>query len=188
MIRKIFGIAPTKEKNGSGYIPSPMGRLLGVDKVSGYKKTNFGKKYVGEKKIMVLCTEERYFEMANGKQFSTGNNVQETMVPLMHMVNAGFDFEVATPSGKPAILEEWSVPRKDEAVLQFRRDNQSKFDKPLSLKNLVENSGLNKDSEFIALLHLKIPGSQCFCELMWCSNHRIEELNYFELLLKPYKR
>lgn len=32
MIKKIFGIAPTKEVNGSGYIPSPMVRKLGVDK------------------------------------------------------------------------------------------------------------------------------------------------------------
>ena len=94
MIKKILGIAPTKEQNGSGYIPSPLGRKFGVDKVSGYKATDFGgKKYAGEKKVLVLCTEERYFKMTNGKQFSTGNNVQETMVPLMHLVNAGFDFE-----------------------------------------------------------------------------------------------
>ncbi|NET38554.1 MAG: protein deglycase HchA, partial [Cyanothece sp. SIO1E1] len=90
MIKKILGIAPTKEKNGNGYIPSPLGRMLGVDKVSGYKASEFhGKKYTGEKKILILCTEERYFKMTNGTLFSTGNNVQETMVPLMHFVNAG---------------------------------------------------------------------------------------------------
>lgn len=156
MIKKIFGIAPTKEKEGSGYIPSPMGRLLGVDKVSGYKVTDFGgKKYTGKKKVLVLCTEERYFEMTNGKLFSTGNNVQETMVPLMHLVNAGFDFEVVTPTGKSAILEEWSVPRKDNAVLKFRSVNQAKFDHPLSLKNLVENNKLNQESDYIALF---LPG------------------------------
>jgi molecular chaperone Hsp31 and glyoxalase 3 len=156
MIKKIFGIAPTKEKNGSGYIPSPMGRMLGVDKVSGYKATDFGgKKYTGKKKVLVLCTEERYFEMTNGKLFSTGNNVQETMVPLMHLVNAGFDFEVVTPTGKPAILEEWSVPRKDNAVLKFRNEHQAKFDNPLSLKNLVENNQLNQESDYIVLF---LPG------------------------------
>ena len=156
MIKKLFGIAPTKEKNGSGYIPSPMGRMLGVDKVSGYKATDFGgKKYTGEKKILVLCTEERYFEMTNGKKFSTGNNVQETMVPLMHLVNAGFQFEVITPTGKPAILEEWSVPQKDAAVLKFRRENQSKFDKPFSLRELVEQNKLNEESLYIALF---LPG------------------------------
>jgi len=156
MIKKILGLAPTKEKNGSGYIPSPVGRKFGVDKVSGYKASDFGgKKYDGDKKVLVLCTEERYFKMTNGKQFSTGNNVQETMVPLMHLVNGGFDFEVVTPTGQPAILEEWSVPAKDEAVIKFRRDNQAKFDKPLSLKKLVENNDLNDDSNFIALF---LPG------------------------------
>jgi molecular chaperone Hsp31 and glyoxalase 3 len=156
MIKKILGLAPTKEKNGSGYIPSPMGRMLGVDKVSGYQATDFnGKKYTGEKKVLVLCTEERYFEMANGKLFSTGNNVQETMVPLMHLVNGGFDFDVVTPTGKSAILEEWSVPVKDEPVLNFRKDNQTKFNKPLSLKKLVESNELNSDSCYIALF---LPG------------------------------
>lgn len=156
VIKKIFGIAPTKEAKGKGYIPSPLGRRFGVDKVSGYKHSDFGgKKYTGEKKVLVLCTEERYFRMTNGKHFSTGNNVQETMVPLMHLVNAGFDFDVVTPTGKPSILEEWSVPQKDEAVLKFRRETQSKFDKPLSLKRIIENNELNEASKHIALF---LPG------------------------------
>ena len=156
MIKRLFGIAPTKEENGKGYIPSPLGRKFGVDKVSGYKKTDFGgKKYTGDKKVLVLCTEERYFQMTNGRHFSTGNNVQETMVPLMHLVNAGFDFDVVTPTGKPAILEEWSVPQKDNAVLTFKSENQAKFDHPGSLQKLLENNSLNQDSAYIALF---IPG------------------------------
>lgn len=156
MIKRILGIAPTKEKNGSGYIPSPLGRKFGVDKVSGYKATDFGgKKYTGKKKVLVLCTEERYFEMANGKHFSTGNNVQETMVPLMHLVNGGFDFNVVTPTGKPAILEEWSVPVQDKAVLRFRQETQTKFNNPLSLKQLIETNQLNDESDYIALF---LPG------------------------------
>lgn len=156
MIKKILGLAPTKEKNGSGYIPSPIGRKLGVDKISGFKATDFGgKKYSGDKKILVLCTEDRYFKMTNGKLFSTGNNVQETMVPLMHLVNAGFEFEVITPTGKIAILEEWSVPIKDQAVLKFRKENQAKFNKPLSLEKLVKSNELNDESDYIALF---LPG------------------------------
>lgn len=156
MIKKILGLAPTKEKNGAGYIPSLIGRKFGVDKVSGYKESNFnGKKYSGNKKVLVLCTEERYFEMANGKLFSTGNNVQETMVPLMHLSNAGFAFDVVTPTGKSAILEEWSVPAKDEAVIKFRKENQTKFDKPLSLVQLITNNKLNDESDYISLF---LPG------------------------------
>lgn len=156
MIKRLFGMAPTKEKNGKGYIPSPLGRMFGVDKKSGYTYSDFGgKKYKGDKKVLVLCTEERYFEMTNGKLFSTGNNVQETMVPLVHLVNAGFDFDVVTPTGKSAILEEWSVPSKDEAVLNFRKKNQSKFNGPLSLKKLIEKNELDDDSDYIALF---LPG------------------------------
>jgi len=151
MIKKILGIAPTKEKNGLGYIPSPVGRMLGVDKKSGFKATDFGgKKYAGEKKVLVLCTEERYFEMTNGRLFSTGNNVQETMVPLMHLENAGFEFDVVTPTGKTAILEDWSVPQKDEAVLSFMKKHKAKFNKPISLQGMVENHELNEDSMYIA--------------------------------------
>lgn len=156
MLRKIFRIAPTKEKSGAGFIPSPVGRTFGVDKVSGYKASDFGGKiYIGVKKVLVLCTEERYFKMTNGKQFSTGNNVQETMVPLMHLVNAGFDFDVVTPTGKAAVLEEWSVPQKDEAVLEFRSKHASKFNKPQSLKNLVESNELTEASDYVALF---LPG------------------------------
>ncbi|GAB5466672.1 MAG: protein deglycase HchA [Candidatus Kapaibacteriales bacterium] len=156
MIKKLLGIAPTQEQNGKGYIPSPLGRKFGVDKVSGFKATDFnGKKYEGNKKVMVLCTEERYFQMTNGKHFSTGNNVQETMVPLMHLVNAGFEFDIVTPTGKSAILEEWSVPVNDESVLKFRKNHQAKFNNPLSLEKLVESNELNNDSDYIALF---LPG------------------------------
>lgn len=156
MIRKILGIAPTREKQGLGYIPSPIGRKFGVDKMSGFSFSDFGgKKYKGDKKIMVLCTEERYFKMTNGKHFSTGNNVQETMVPLMHLVNAGFDFDVITPTGKAAVLEEWSVPVNDAAVLKFRSDHQLKFKNPISLKELVNKNQLSEGSGYIALF---LPG------------------------------
>lgn len=155
-IKSLLGIAPSREENGKGYIPSPLGRKFGVDKVSGFQASDFeGKKYQGSKKVLVLCTEERYFKMTNDKLFSTGNNVQETMVPLMHLVNAGFDFDVITPTGKTAILEEWSVPQKDKAVLKFRKEQQAKFDHPLSLKKLIDEKELNDDSDYIALF---LPG------------------------------
>lgn len=156
MIKKILGMAPTKEANGKGYIPSPLGRMFGVDKVSGYKKSDFGgKKYNGDKRVLVLCTEERYFKMTNDKLFSTGNNVQETAVPMMHLVNAGFDFDVVTPTGKSSILEDWSVPKKDEAVISFMAKHKAKFEKPLSLDNLIKNNQLNDESNYIALF---LPG------------------------------
>ncbi|MGA9466733.1 MAG: DJ-1/PfpI family protein [Exiguobacterium marinum] len=156
VIKKVLGIAPTKEKNGRGFIPSPLGILLGVDKKSGYTHNKrVAGKYKGNKKILVLCTEERYFKMENGSLFSTGNNVQETAVPLMHLTNAGFDFDVVTPTGSSAVLEQWSIPRKDHAVLAFMREKKPKFDQPLSLQDMVGRGDLNDDSPYVALF---LPG------------------------------
>ncbi|MCA0981530.1 DJ-1/PfpI family protein [Exiguobacterium aestuarii] len=156
VIKRALGIAPTKEKNGRGFIPSPLGLLLGVDKKSGYTHNNsIAGKYKGNKKILVLCTEERYFKMENGSLFSTGNNVQETAVPLMHLTNTGFDFDVVTPTGSSAVLEEWSIPRKDHAVLTFMKEKKSKFDTPLSLQDMISRGDLNDDSPYVALF---LPG------------------------------
>ena len=143
LLKKLLGIAPTKEKDGEGYIPSPLGLKLGVDKVSGYTPAEkYPVVYKGEKKILVLCTQERYFQMTNGLKFSTGNNVQETAVPLMHLEDAGFGFDVVTSNGGPAILEEWSVPQKDKNVLDFMKKHNLKFENPLSLKDLIANNKL----------------------------------------------
>lgn len=156
LIKRMLGIAPTPETDGPGVIPSPLGLFLAVDKKSGYQPADFGgRSYAGDKKVLVLCTEGRHFQMTNGVLFSTGHNVQETAVPLMHLVAAGFDFDVVTPTGAPAILEDWSVPRKDEAVLAFMAAHQEAFDQPLSLADLVAQKGLDDESSYAALF---IPG------------------------------
>ncbi len=155
LLKRVVGMAPTKEKNGEGYIPSPIGLLLGVANKSGYKPNDIKSNYKGNKKILVLCTEERYFQLENGKKFSTGNNVQETSVPLIHLSNYGFDFDVVTPTGSPAILEEWSVPKKDRVVNDFMKNHMSKFNNPLSLKKMISNGELNDASNYIALF---LPG------------------------------
>ena len=84
-------------------------------------------------------------------KFSTGHNVQETAVPLMHLTGAGFDFDVVTPSGAPAVLEKWSEPREDTAVLGFMQEHKARFDNPLSLATLVAEGALNDDSPYVAI-------------------------------------
>lgn len=148
---RMIGIAPTPEPNGKGVIPSPLGLYLGVDKKSGYKPAEFARSYTGDKKILVLCAEERYLKMTNGVLFSTGNNVQETAVPLMHLLGAGFDFDVVTSTGAPAVLEKWSEPREDEAVLGFMQTHKAKFERPLSLATMVSEVALNDESPYIAV-------------------------------------
>jgi len=125
-----------------------------VDKTTDYAPVDFGRIYDGPAKVLVLCTEERYFEMTNGKLFSTGHNVTETAVPLMHLTTAGFDFDVVTPTGAPAVLEDWSAPVDDDPVMGFIAQHRGRFDAPLSLADLVAD-GLTEDSPYVALF---LPG------------------------------
>jgi molecular chaperone Hsp31 and glyoxalase 3 len=152
VLKQILGIAPTPAPEGKGVIPSRLGLRLGVTKKSGYQPEDFGgRSYGGEQKVLVLCTEERYLEMTNGALFSTGHNVQETAVPLMHLTAAGFDFDVVTPTGAPAVLETWSEPREDEAVLGFMASHKARFEGPLSLAAMVADGALNEESPYAAV-------------------------------------
>lgn len=152
VITRMLGIAPTPAPEGRGVIPSRLGLYLGVDKKSGYQQADFaGRAYGGDKRVLVLCTQERYLETTNGQLFSTGHNVQETAVPLMHLKRAGFDFDVVTPTGAPAVLEKWSEPREDTAVLGFMKEHRAKFDAPLSLAAMVAEGALSDASPYVAV-------------------------------------
>ena len=145
MIKKLLGLAPKLESDGS-YSPSKMAIKMGVQSKTDFENVSY-KKYKGEKsKILVICTEEKNLKMKNGKYFSTGNHPVETLLPMLHLKNAGFDFEIATPSGKPAVFEMWAFPDKDENVKAIYEDYKSNFNKPISLSNFIKNAFENFDS------------------------------------------
>ena len=79
-------------------------------------------------------------KMKNGKLFSTGNHPIEALVPMLHLKSAGFEFEIATPSGQPVIFEMWAFPKKDEAVTAIYNELKKSFEQPKSLKDFVNNS------------------------------------------------
>ena len=96
MLKKLLGIAPNLEADGS-YSPSKLAlKLATVDKTD-YEDISYTKYQGNKSKVLVIFTEEKNMEMKNGKMFSTGNHPVETLVPMLHLKNAGFDFEIATP-------------------------------------------------------------------------------------------
>jgi|TARA_Y100000385_G_scaffold66977_1_gene66766 molecular chaperone Hsp31 and glyoxalase 3 len=145
MLKKILGIAPNLESDGS-YSPSKLAlKLATVDKTD-FERVSYTKYQGNKTKILVIFTEQKNMEMHNGKLFSTGNHPVETLVPMMHLKNAGFDFEIATPTGKPVVLEMWAFPAKDEPVKSFYNEYKSSFEQPKNLQDFVDTSLLAPES------------------------------------------
>ena len=139
MLKKLLGIAPHLESDGS-YSPSKLAlKLATVDKTD-FERVSYTKYQGGRSKILVIFTEQKNMEMQNGKLFSTGNHPLETLVPMLHFKNAGFDFEIATPTGKPAVLEMWAFPEKDEQVKSLYNEYKSSFEQPKNLQDFVDTS------------------------------------------------
>lgn len=153
MIKNILGIAPTLESDGS-YSPSKLALKLATSNKTDYEHIVY-KKYQGEKsKILVIFTEQKNMKMENGKLFSTGNHPVEALLPMMHLKNAGFNFEISTPTGKPVVFEMWAFPEKDENVKTFYEEYKSEFEHPKKLQNFVDMS----DAETESFAAVFIPG------------------------------
>ncbi len=153
MIKKLLGIAPKLESDGS-FSPSKLALRMGVPDKTDFENITY-KKYVGNKnKILVICTEEKNLKMKNGKFFSTGNHPVESLLPMLHLKNAGFEFEISTPTGKPAIFEMWAFPKKDEHVNAIYQEHKSNFEKPISLSDFI-NKSFNQPESYAAIF---IPG------------------------------
>ena len=139
MLKKLLGITPKLESDGS-YSPSKLALKLGTVQKTDFENISY-KKYQGKKSnILVIFTEQKNLEMKNGKMFSTGNHPVEALLPMLHLKNAGFDFEIVTPTGKPVAFEMWAFPGKDEHVKAIFKDYKSKFEQPRKLQDFIDNS------------------------------------------------
>ena len=139
MLKKLLGIAPKLEPDGS-FSPSKLALKMSVSDKTDFENISY-QKYTGKKKkILVICTEEKNLKMKNGKYFSTGNHPVESFLPMLHLRNAGFEFDIATPTGNPAIFEMWAFPKKDEQVNTIYNKHKANFEKPRSLSDFISNS------------------------------------------------
>lgn len=120
------------------YIPSGFSRKVATVKRTDYDFTKYVKTPDKQRqKILMLCTEERYMTMQNGKKFSTGNHPVEMLVPMLHLEEAGFEIDILTPTGKSAKIEMWAMPEKDEAVRSMYEKYKSQFEQPGSMADFV---------------------------------------------------
>ena len=139
MLKKILGFAPKLESDGS-YSPSKMALKIGVSDKTDFENISY-QKYKGKKsKVLVIFTENKNLKMKNGKYFSTGNHPVEALLPMLHLKNAGFEFEIATPTGKPVVFEMWAFPEKDEHVKSIFNELKKNFESPLKLSDFIHSS------------------------------------------------
>ena len=148
-----FMAQPKLEEDGS-YSPSSLALSLGTVSKTDFEDIKYTKYQGSRSKILVIFTEQKNLEMKNGKLFSTGNHPIESLVPMLHLKNAGFDFEIATPTGKPVVFEMWAFPNEDENVKAIYNEYKSSFQQPIKLTDFITHSFVN-DSSFAAVF---VPG------------------------------
>jgi len=154
MFKYLPGISP-KNEGDNIFSPSTIALQLATQSKTNYKSYHYDEKYTkGQHKVMMICTEQSILTMRNGRKFLTGNHPVEMLLPVLHLQNAGFDTDVFTPGGAQVKIEEWALPLKDNAVMDFYEKYKSKFEKPGSLSEFV-NKGLNDDTAYIPIF---IPG------------------------------
>ncbi|MEZ7503379.1 DJ-1/PfpI family protein [Psychrobacter sp. Arc29] len=138
------------------YIPSKSSLKLAAPSKTNYDNTEYDTPYTGNKKILMVCSEQQYMTMENGKKFDTGNHPVEMMVPLLHFKKAGFDTDIFTPTGASVKVEQWAMPEDDDDVKQIYAEYQSKLESPKSIADFVKNDMANSD-DYAAIF---IPGGQ----------------------------
>ncbi len=145
MLKKLLGIAPKLESDGS-YSPSKLALKLATHDETDFEPISYTKYKGNRSKVLVIFTEQKNMKMRNGKLFSTGNHPVEALVPMLHLKNAGFDFEIATPTGKPVAFEMWAFPEKDVHVTALYNEYKSSFEQPNSLHAFTGSSLSNPES------------------------------------------
>lgn len=122
----------------NAWFPSPYSLSQYVAKKTDFAGTQFKQPIArGKYKILVVGTDERYLLLKNGKMFSTGNHPVETLLPMLHLHEAGFDMEIATLSGNPVKFEMWAMPSEDEAVKGIYQHYLPQFKTPKKLEDLL---------------------------------------------------
>lgn len=154
ILRKLLRAQPQPTSDGA-FNPSPLAIKLGTSSTTDYDGGAYAKTYSGKQnRVLMVCTEQRNMTMANGKEFSTGNHPVEMGLPMLHLMNAGFEIDVVTPTGAPVAIEQWAMPADDADIQKLFRDFAGVFTNPGRLADFAANN-LNDDAHYAAVF---IPG------------------------------
>lgn len=138
----------------NAFFPSPYSLSQFTSPKSNLSDAVYPEAYRGGRwKVLLIAADRRYLLTANGTFFSTGNHPVETLLPMYHLDQAGFEFDVATLSGNPAKFEWWAFPSEDGEIKALFDKYEHKFRQPLKLADVVKT--LDKDSNYLAIF---IPG------------------------------
>lgn len=148
MIKSMLGIEPIQEPDSS-YRPSKFA-MKHLPDITDFSNLTYDKYEGPRNKILVLATEQKNMTMQNGKKFSTGNQPVETLLPMLHLRNAGFEFEIVTPTGAPVVLEMWAFPANDQHVKDYYAELKDTFANPGSLADFVATS-LDNHEQYAAV-------------------------------------
>lgn len=150
MIKNLLGLAAKETEDGS-YQPSPMSLKMAAPDKTDYSPLDVKASAPASKnKILMVCTEEKHLRTTNDKKFSTGNHPVEMLVPVLHLENAGYEIEVFTPNGRPACVEKWALPEKDDRVMKAWDRWEDRLKNPGSLKEFV-NGPVKAATEYSAV-------------------------------------
>lgn len=138
----------------NAFFPSPYSLSKYTSPRTDFDQVTDKGAYQGRWKVLLIAAEERYLLLENGRMFSTGNHPVEMLLPAHHLMETGFEVDIATISGYPAKLEMWAMPSQDAAVSATYEALKSKLKEPKKLSDVVANE-LGPDSDYLAVF---IPG------------------------------
>lgn len=137
----------------NAFFPSPYSLQEYTSPTTDLDGADYPQPYQGKRKVLMIAADERYLPTDTGKLFSTGNHPVETLVPMYHLHQAGFAFDVATVSGNAVKFEHWAMPTADQAIVGLHQTYLGQFQKPKKLSAIAD--ALNADTEYLAVF---IPG------------------------------
>lgn len=141
------------EAEFNAFFPSPFSLAEFTSETSDLDGADYPRPYQGDQKILVIGTDERYLPTDNGALFSTGNHPVETLLPMYHLHQAGFEFDIATVSGNSVKFEHWAMPHEDDAIMGLHAEYLDAFQNPLTLGDVA--ASLGPDSDYLAVF---VPG------------------------------